>query len=130
MDDTPSLEQLVRIYMKMRAKLQEIDKEVEEIKEQQKEVKSAIKDQMQAVGMQSAKTTFGTVSLVQKTRYYTHDWESMKAFIIENDAVDLLEKRISQANMALFLKENPTKHPPGLDSMSEFDISVRKPAKA
>lgn len=127
MNDTPSLEKLVRIYMKMRAKLQEMDKEVEAIKEQQKEVKSAIKDQMQAVGMQSAKTAFGTVSLVQKTRYYTHDWEAMKAFVIENDAVDLLEKRISQANMALFLKENPTKHPPGLDSMSEFDISVRKP---
>ena len=130
MDDVPSMEKLVRIYMKMRGALQDLDKQAEEIKEQQKEVKNAIKDQMQAAGTQSAKTSFGTATLIQKTRYYTHDWESMKAFIVENDAVDLLEKRISQQNMALFLKENPTKHPPGLDSMSEFDISVRKPQKA
>jgi hypothetical protein len=47
--------------------------------------------------------------------------------MIEHEAVDLLEKRIAQLNMAQFLEENPGVVPPGLNSTSEFDISVRKP---
>jgi hypothetical protein len=65
--------------------------------------------------------------LVQKTRYYTQDWDSFKKFVIEHDVVDLLEKRIAQTNMSKFLEENPTLVPPGLNSNTEFDISVRKP---
>jgi hypothetical protein len=47
----------------------------------------------------------------------------------ENDALDLLEKRIAQTNMATFLQDNPTLVPPGLNSNSEYEISVRKPTK-
>jgi len=68
------------------------------------------------------------VSLTEKTRYYTQDWDAFKRFVIENDAVDLLEKRISQTNMKLFLQENPTLVPPGLNSDTEIDVSIRKAA--
>jgi hypothetical protein len=47
--------------------------------------------------------------------------------MIEHEAIDLLEKRIAQTNMAQFLEENPGVVPPGLNSSSEYDISVRKP---
>lgn len=128
MADTAAIpiDRLVRIYTKMRAKLQELDQEVERIKEEQKAVKLAIKDQMQTNHLTSAKTEFGTVSLVTKTRFYTQDWDSFKAFMKEHDALDLMERRISQTNMKTFLEEHPTLMPPGLNSETEFDISVRK----
>jgi hypothetical protein len=66
------------------------------------------------------------VSLTEKTRYYTQDWDSFKRFVIENDAVDLLEKRVAQTNMKTFLQENPTMVPPGLNSDTEIDVSIRK----
>jgi hypothetical protein len=97
------------------------------LKAQQQEVKNAMKDLMLASGTKSSRTDYGTVSLVQKTRYYTQDWDSFKKFVIEHDVVDLLEKRIAQTNMSKFLEENPTLVPPGLSSNTEFDISVRKP---
>ena len=126
------LDKLTRIYIKMRTKLQDIEKEydtkIEELKAQQQEVKNAMKDLMLASGTKSSRTDYGTVSLVQKTRYYTQDWDSFKKFVIEHDVVDLLEKRIAQTNMSKFLEENPTLVPPGLNSNTEFDISVRKPA--
>ena len=128
MEDIP-VDRLVRIYMKMRAALQELDAQIEAIKEQQQEVKNEIKDRMRALGTKSLKTDFGTVSLMEKTRYYTQDWDSFKRFVIEQDAVDLLEKRISQTNMRTFLEENPALVPPGLNSDTEFDVSVRKPTK-
>lgn len=124
-----TLDKLVRIYMKMRASIQELDAQVEAIKEQQQEVKNEIKDRMRSMGTKSMKTDFGTVSLVEKTRYYTQDWDSFKRFVIEQDAVDLLEKRIAQTNMRTFLEENPALVPPGLNSDTEFDVSVRKPTK-
>lgn len=122
------LDKLVRIYMKMRTKLSELDAEVEGIKEQQQLIKTEIKDRMRSVGAKSMKTEYGTVSLTEKTRYYTQDWDSFKRFVIENDAVDLLEKRIAQTNMKLFLQENPALVPPGLNSDTEIDVSIRKAA--
>ena len=128
MEDVP-VDKLVRIYMKMRMTIQDLDAQIEAIKEQQQEVKNEIKDRMRALGTKSMKTDFGTVSLTEKTRFYTQDWDSFKRFIIEHDAVDLLEKRIAQANMRTFLEENPALVPPGLNSDTEFDVSVRKPTK-
>jgi hypothetical protein len=129
MDTEMPVDKLVRIYMKIRAAVQELDAQIEKIKEQQQEVKNEIKDRMRALGTKSMKTDFGTVSLMEKTRYYTNDWDSFKKFVIEQDAVDLLEKRISQTNIKVFLEENPSLIPPGLNSDTDFDISVRKPTK-
>ena len=131
-EEAVPLDKLTRVYMKMRAKIQEIEAEYEakldSLKEQQKEVKNAIKDLMLAQGSKSVRTDFGTVVLTEKTRFYTQDWDSFKTFVVEQDAVDLLERRIHQGNMAKFLEENPSLLPPGLNSDTEFDVSVRKPS--
>lgn len=126
-DNTIPLDKLARIYVKMRTAMQDLDKQIETIKAQQQEVKNAMKDQMMALGTKSARTEFGTITLKEKSRFYTQDWDSFKKFVVEHDAVDLLEKRIAQTNMQTFLEENPDLHPPGLSSTSEFDISVTKP---
>jgi len=132
MEEQVPLDRLTRVYMKMRARIKEIEAEydakLEELKVQQQEIKNAIKDQMLAQGSRSVRTDFGTVVLSEKTRFYTQDWDSFKKFVIEQEAVDLLERRIHQSNMAAFLEENPALHPPGLNSDTEFDVSVRKPS--
>ena len=130
-DEVIPLDKLVKIYRKLRTRMtaltQEYDTQAEVLKAQQDEVKNAIKEQMKAMGVTSVRTTEGTAVMSVKTRYYTQDWDSFKKFMIEHEAVDLLEKRIAQLNMAQFLEENPGVVPPGLNSTSEFDISVRKP---
>ena len=126
-DDDITLEHLVRIHSKIKAKIEVCDAQIAKLEEQRTEVRLAIKDRMKAQGLKTVNTDSGTVSLVTKTRYNTQDWDSFKKFVIEHDAVDLLEKRIAQSNMQTFLEENPELHPPGLSSTSEFDISVTKP---
>lgn len=135
-DDTPEvipLDKLARVYRKMRAKIDELTKEydsqVEALKAQQDEIKMAMKDQMRALGLTSVRTPEGTIIMSEKTRYTTNDWDSFKTFVIEHDALDLFEKRIHQTNMVAFLDENPGVVPPGLNSMTEYDVSVRKPSK-
>jgi capsule polysaccharide export protein KpsE/RkpR len=125
------MDKLALIYRKIRDKIsaltKEYDTQVEALKAQQDEIKFAMKDQMKALGVKSVRTDLGTVTLTTKTRYNTQDWDSFKDFILEHKMVDLLEKRIAQTNMATFLAENPTIVPPGLNSTTEFDITVTKP---
>jgi len=125
------LDKLAKVYRKIKTQIdtltQEYDTQVEALKAQQDQIKFAMKDTMKALGVSTVRTEFGTVSLVTKTRYSTQDWDSFKKFILEHEVVDLLEKRIAQTNMANFLEENPGVLPPGLNAMTEYDISVRKP---
>jgi len=127
------LDKLALIYRKIRDKIgvltKEYDTQVEALKAQQDQIKFAMKDQMKALGVKSVRTDLGTVTLTTKTRYNTQDWDSFKEFILEHKLVDLLEKRIAQLNMAHFHEENPTIVPPGLNSTTEFDITVTKPTK-
>lgn len=127
------MDKLARVYRKMQARIQELttayETEVETLKAQQDAVKTALKDKMLALGVKSVTTEEGMVILSTKTRYSTQDWDSFKQFVVENDALDLFEKRIAQTNMASFLNENPGVVPPGLNSNSEYSISVRKPSR-
>lgn len=128
------LNKLARIYLKIRTSMQELEKQHEAaiavLEEQRDEVASAMKEQLLASGSKSVRTDSGTVMITQKTRYYASDWEEMKKFILENEAVELLEKRISQTNMAQFLEQQPEKVPAGLNSVTSFEVSVRKPSKS
>jgi len=131
MDGDIPMDKLAAVYIKIRTKIAELtkeyDTEIEKLKEQQEQIKFAVKDKMLELGLESMRTTAGTISLTTKTRYNTQDWDSFKNFIVAHDVVDLLEKRIAQGNMKKFLDDNPGLVPPGLNATTEYDISVRKP---
>lgn len=127
------MDKLAKVYRKMAAKIQQLTREyeteVEAIKAQQDVVKIALKDQMLKLGVKSVRTDQGTVVLSTTTNYNTQDWDSFKEFMKQYDALDLVQQRISQLNMKRFLEENPGVVPPGLNSMTEYGISVRKPTR-
>ena len=127
------MDKLAKVYLKIRGAKAELttqyEAELAELDKHEDEIENAMKTQMMALGTKSMKTDAGTVMLGTKTRYTTQDWGSFKDFIIQNDAVDLLERRIAQRNMAQFLEENPTLVPPGLNSDTEYQISVRQTTK-
>lgn len=128
---TVPLDKLAKTYRKIKGRIQEIttayETEVEQLKAQLEVLQTSMKDQLLAAGVKSVNTAEGTIILSTSTRYATSDWDAFKQFVIDNNALDLFEKRIAQTNMATFLKENPEKLPPGLNSNSEYTISVRKP---
>lgn len=124
------MDTLAKIYIKIRNKIKAIEDEHETqlkaLKAQQEEVAHAIKDQMLAMNSTSIKTEFGTAILSQKTRYSATDWDAFKDFVKKHDALDLFEKRIAQGNMKEFLEVHPGVVPPGLNSTTEYQVTVRK----
>jgi hypothetical protein len=130
-EETVPLDQLAKVYIKIRDKVAELTKDyesqVEALKAQQTTVADSIKEQLRATNALSAKTEYGTVSLVTKIRYEAMDRDAFKAFVLEHQAIDLLELRIAQVNMGKFLEANPGVVPQGLNVRSEIQVSVRKP---
>lgn len=121
---------LVQVYIKIRdardAMVREHEVKLAELQQQLDTIQSEMLELCKETGQDGGKTPFGSFSRTIKTRYWTNDWESMYKFIKENDAPELLEKRIHQSNFKAFLEDNPDKLPPGTNVDSQYSIIVRR----
>jgi len=126
MTEEVNTEKLAKIYVKIRDKRRELEKQVAELKEQQDTVGSQLLEICKAEGAQTIRTQFGTVSRRITKNYWTSDWDSFFKFLKENDAFSLMHQRINSTNMAQYLEENPDLHPPGLNADVNQTIVIVK----
>jgi|TARA_R110000824_G_scaffold97283_4_gene232334 hypothetical protein len=131
--DAVSVDRLVSVYLKIRDKKAAVTTQLKEeeslLNEKLDLVKNALLEHCKENNVESVRTRLGTFFRSVRTKYWTSDWESMNQFIKENDAVDLLEKRLHQGNMKQFLETNPDKLPPGLNVDSVYTVTVRRGKK-
>lgn len=125
-----SADKLVSTYVKIRDRRAELTREYEKqdnkLKEQLELVANKLLDICRETGVESMRTSAGTVSRSVSTRYWTSDWASMYDFIREHDAINLLEQRIHQGNLKSFLAEHPETVPKGLNSDSAYTVRVTR----
>ena len=118
------------VYIKMRdaraALSAEYDTKDREIKDQMEMIEHTLLDVCKRAGADSIKTGAGTIIRGVKTSYWTSDWESMHNFVKENQALDLLERRVAQKAMGEFLKANPDKMPKGMNVETKYTVTVRR----
>jgi len=135
MNDTKNIptDKLVKVYVKIRdarkALSDKYEQEDGELKDMLDEIELQLLEACKTVGADSIRTSFGTISRTVKKRYWTSDWYSFHEFVKEHEAygaMNLLEKRIAQTNMASFLEDNPDLHPPGLNVDSRYSVIVRR----
>jgi hypothetical protein len=126
----PSMDTLCKVYVKIRTAKQEKTKEYEEViaglDAKLEELESVMKDMLVAAGAKSIKTEHGTVYAQTKTRYYPMDWHAFGNWVIQNNAIDLLEKRVAQGNMTKWLESDPNNPPPGIQADTQLTVTVRK----
>ena len=76
----------------------------------------------------SIKTDKGTVIRKLNERFFCTDWEHFREYVLEHQALELLERRIHQGNFKEFIAERQDEGlPPGVNVMREFGVTVRKP---
>jgi hypothetical protein len=121
-----SVDRLVKAYIKIRDARSELTKQIDELEEKQKVIQDKLLEICKDTGTESLRTEFGTVTKRITKRYWTSDWESFYKFMKENDAMQLLEQRVSRGNMESFLEENPDLHPPGLNVDANYAVTVRR----
>lgn len=129
-DKVFSLDKLVSVYIKLRDQKAELAAQFtaqeEDLDKKLKVIQTALLDHCKESGSESVRTASGTFFRSVRKKFWTGDWDSMNKFILEHDALGLLEKRIHQTNMRTFLEDNPTLLPPGLNVDSEYTITVRR----
>lgn len=123
-------DKLVQTYVKVRDKRKVL---ADEFKDKDKElqdildiIEAELLEACKSIGADSIRTEFGTVSRKVSKRYWTNDWHSFHEFLKEHDALDLMEKRVSQSNMNTFLEENPDLLPPGLNVNAKYTVVIRR----
>ena len=130
MDDKPSVEQLVSVFIKIRdardAARRAWEEQEADFNEQLDLIDQQLLEICKETGADSIKTKHGTAIRSVKSRYWTNDWESFYDFIYKQNEFGLLEKRIHQTHMKQFLEENPDLLPAGLNVDSQYTITVRR----
>jgi len=90
------------------------------------EVKRQLLNFCEENNLNGLKTPEGSLSVTDKTSYWTDDWDSLREFVLEHGVTEFFEKRLHQSNIAEFLEENPELTPKGLNVRKERAITVRK----
>jgi hypothetical protein len=128
-----TLEQLATELLAARDNLESVEAAYEEKIASLKAIKDAISadilSEMNAQGLDSARTPIGTLSKRVTERFGTTDWDAMYDFIQKHNAPQVLEKRIHVSNMRQFLDENPEVEPEGLNVTRNYTVTLRKPSK-
>lgn len=124
-------EKVVAAYLAIRTEREKLLRQYEEqdakLKEDLKQVEQVLLDVCNTINADSIKTSLGTVMRKLNERYYCNDWDNFKKFVLDNEALDLFEKRIHQGNIKQFMSETEGDGlPPGVSVMREYGISVRK----
>jgi|TARA_R110000796_G_scaffold60589_1_gene140161 hypothetical protein len=126
------LDELVNAYLKIRNKkdslYQEFQKTDRELKADLAQIEQVMLSSLNEVSADSIRTSGGTIIKTLKENYVCSDWSNFKDFVLENEAVELLQQRIHQANFKEFLASRSEDGlPPGISTLREFNIVVRKP---
>lgn len=125
-----SIDKIVSAYIKIRDAKSELtseyNKKVEDLDAQMAVLKHKIVDISKQTGVTSFSTPYGVAYRTVKTQYWTNDWDSFYAFMIENKVPQVLKKAIHQSNLQEYLDSNPDVHPPGLNVDSEYEITIRR----
>ena len=128
---TQNIDELVNIYLTIRNAREKIKSDYETADKAMKDDLSVIEQELLAVcndtNTNGFKTSGGTVTRKLNERFYCNDWDNFRTFVLEHQAVELLERRIHQGNFKEFLAGHEGEGlPPGVNVMREYGIVVRK----
>lgn len=122
-------DQLVKMYLKMRTRISELNAEIAAIEAQQETIEAALLAETESQGATSIGTPYGTVMRGTRTRLYTTDVNEFRRWVVANNCPELFEPRLHQENVKTWTDANPDNIPPGLAASSKTTITIRKPTK-
>ena len=126
------LDDLVTTYLTIRTERNTLKNQWEtrdsELKADLDELERAMLVACNEINADSIRTGSGTIIKSLKETYTCGDWDNFKQFVVDNNALDLLQQRISQTNFKEFMSTRQEDGlPPGISTLREFAITVRKP---
>jgi hypothetical protein len=127
---TVTVDAVIKKYMKLREKKALVEatikEELDKIKADMTKLEAFLKAKLDADGLTSFKTEYGTAFLTTTDFANVEDWDAVLRFIREEEAFDMLEKRVSKTAVRGYIEANK-EVPPGIKYGTKLDINIRKP---
>jgi hypothetical protein len=124
------INQLTRVYLKIRDKRQEIatqyNTEDKALKEKQQRIESELLRFLQENSAESVKAEQATVYRQEEMTPTASDWHALYSWIREHDAFDALERRIKKAFVKEYAEQHQGALPPGVSVFREYVVRVRR----
>lgn len=125
-----TVDQVIEAYLKYRNKKEaleaDIKDQVKELKDKMAKLEAWMKTKADAEGVTSFKTAHGTAFVTTNDYANVADWDAVLAFVKENDAYDMLEKRVSKNAVRGYIDQQKAV-PSGVNYGTRIDVNVRKP---
>ena len=125
---------VIATYIKLRGQKEAIEAEakekVDKIRANLMKLEAWLKAEMDANGETSKKTASGTAFITTTDFANVGEWEAVLSYIKDNEAWDMLERRVSKRAVRGYIEANNTV-PSVVNYGTRIDVNVRKPvAKA
>ena len=125
-------DELVETFITLRNERDRMRNEWEEkdsvIKEDMTKLEQALLALCNEANATSIKTDKGTVIRKLNERFFCSDWDNFRDYVLQHQALELLERRIHQGNFKEFIAEREAEGmPPGVNVIREYGVTVRKP---
>jgi hypothetical protein len=125
-----NIDDAIAAYIKLRDKKAQIKAEAEarmgELSVKLDKLEGWIKERADENGVTSFRTKHGTAFLTTVDFATVADWDAMLKFVRENEAYDMLEKRVSKTAVRGYIDQLKAV-PPGVNYGTRIEVNVRKP---
>lgn len=125
-----TVDDVIAAYMKLRTQKELIEAEIKDkvkgIEEKMDKLEAWIKEQADAQGVTSFKTKHGTAFLTTTDYANVADWDAVLKFIREEEAFDMLERRVSKTAVRGYIEATKAV-PPGVNYGTKLGVNIRKP---
>lgn len=124
-----SLEKAVKVYRAIRDRRSELKREFEKednvLKEKLIQIENHLMWVLDDQGAKSVRTNEGLIYTEEQTKASIADWGSFGPWVQENDALDMLQRRVVIGELKKYMQEYD-ELPPGISIHRERVVRIRK----
>lgn len=124
-----SVETLTQAYVQLRDTRSEIKKSFEEqdfkLKNKMEKIEAMLMGKLTEFKLDSMKTPYGTVYTQTTSKYTCADWTNYWQWMLDNERLDGVEKRVSQKTIRE-IEQAGEELPPGIEVFRERSVVVRR----
>jgi len=130
--ESPKLDEMVKAYIAIRTARENLYRQYKtkdnELGGELSQLEQVMLDECNSLNVESVRTNNGTITRTIKEQFACNNWDEFKSYVLEHGALELLQQRIHNGNFTEHMANHEGEGlPPGISSLREFSVVIRKP---
>jgi len=130
--ESPKLDEMVKAYIAIRTARENLYRQYKtkdnELGGELSQLEQVMLDECNSLNVESVRTNNGTITRTIKEQFACNNWDEFKSYVLEHGALELLQQRIHNGNFTEHMANHEGEGlPPGISSVRELSVVIRKP---